>query len=569
MDNFDQEQEKENSVQPDENNMSRQSECEQEDTASVGAEPPQENAEESCGETTKKGNRRATIFLFASLYLVLLICIAFMGYTLKENNRVLEEAAQENKSALVMAVDEVAKENKEGLSRALEIEYEIKRNSQLGKEAMELAEKAASESNWELAKLYARNAIFHIPGDSKYIRRYRELLMAGGEASSIEELQQLLAIIKIAVYQVDPKEVAGLLEIQQEVSQQLMEIANFERLQKDNEQNAILEDEQNQLEEKLKWSVVVAPDGSVNMELLGQREDALSSLLDNAAIDDVKADELETELEKTNTAKQMVVVLQAAKEALKKGKDIIETQTTDANKLAVAQSQLQTANAMLSQIWTMDCKLVPELQRSAEQIQQDILDATGKILKLSSVLAMKRFEAAEKELCAYYNEAKTFAYNEAKTFASYSYDGSNLLTPKINSMVENYKKMQKEIQKIADPDMQRAAMDRLESSREKVEDVQKLRIEAYNKWAVFQIKEASDKAFGKGFWNTEDELTMRYEIFNLYLLDIDTSLLTPEAQSVYWLVFNRIFQSNKTKDSVKANAEIEKARTELKTLERF
>ena len=561
MDNFDQEQEKENSVQPDENNMSRQSEYEQEDSASVGAEPPQENAEESCGETTKKGDRRATIFLFASLYLVLLICIAFMGYTLKENNRVLEEAAQENKSALVKAVDEVAKENKEGLSRALEIEYEIKSNSQLGKEAMEFAEKAASESNWELAKLYARNAIFHIPGDSKYIRRYRELLMAGGEASSIEELQQLLAIIKIAVYQVDPKEVAGLLEIQQEVSQQLMEIANFERLQKDNEQNAILEDEQNQLEEKLKWSVVVAPDGSVNMELLGQREDALSSLLDNAAIDDVKADELETELEKTNTAKQMVVVLQAAKEALKKGKDIIETQTTDANKLAVAQSQLQTANAMLSQIWTMDCKLVPELQRSAEQIQQDILDATGKILKLSSVLAMKRFEAAEKELCAY--------YNEAKTFASYSYDGSKLLTSKINSMVENYKKMQKEIQKIADPDMQRAAMDRLESSREKVEDVQKLRIEAYNKWAVFQIKEASDKAFGKDSWDKENELTMRCEIFNPYLLDIDTSLLTPEAQSVYWLVFNRIFQSGKTKDSVKANAEIEKAKTELKTLERF
>jgi hypothetical protein len=548
MDNFDQEQEKENSVQPDENNMSRQSECEQEGTASVGAEPPQENAEESCGETTKKGDRRAKIFLFASLYLVLLICIAFMGYTLKENNRALEEAAQENKSALVKAVDEVAKENKEGLSRALEIEYEIKSNSQLGKEAMELSRQALEAGNGDLAKVYVLNAINHVSSDFSYLESYYNLI-SQDSLSTQEDYSQFLSLVDLEIYQIAAEDIEKALAMRDDIAQKMETIVSEEAAKSVAAYEAELADNLARLSTgDLSWKKIQKGD-HCDMDLLAARMELEQGMLGDGVRTETQ--QLPADLEKASLIYQLEQILQGADAALKKAEDIVKTGTVDQAILVVAQNQLQTAASYLTQVWTTDCDEIPAYVKRAEETQKKIGQVGDDVTRLSSKPSYDKIVAIVKAIDDIKGRAKMIRE-----------DGPNkdytLLIEDLDKKLEEIVKLESEIRN--ESNLKEIA-EKKKYVAEIYKEIGRMRFDTYNEWAKSSISYCWDHEYSGAHWDEHYA-----EIFKKYLVKIHPGLLNPEVRSLYDLVSEKFIEQSDRKGM---KLRILKAQTRWTTLEDF
>ena len=494
-------------------------------------------------------------------YIIVFILIVFLAITIyfihsfkifqekydqmAHNVTIIQDRYDQMAHNVTEGLEQAAKENKECIARALQAEYDIKSNSTYAIEAMKLAEKALSENQFELAKVYSLNAINHMPYEIKYIEAYFHLLEKQSPSPTQEELKRFADILDMSVFQIAPAEIQRVIAIKNKILQKLEAISLAEQEKSSKEYQETLAQKIDSLEKReLSLPQIISENGNVNIDMLSARIETIKAILEENVLDEMETTKWNSELAKANIIFQLALTLASVENATSKA-DTTTTKTSPTKmELVTAQNQLQTANALLAQIWTMDCSAAPDLLEKAKAYQTKITEIDAKIRKIGS--------------SPVFNEIKTMV-NEIQRTYNQSY---GLYTNRIKTITQNVEKIKEKLAEISDDKMQIEVLDDLKKAGDFLQDLSKLRYEAYQKWALEQLKQCH-KAYKDSGWHTSDK--EGNAIFKKYILDINPALLNYDMQSLYNSIYSKVY----AEVGNQAESQITKASHVCKSLEDF
>ena len=436
-------------------------------------------------------------------------------------------------------MEQAVKETKEVLTSVLQAEYGVKSNSQYANEAIELAKKAIADSDDELAKIYYLNAISHMPSSIKYIEDYHKYLLS--QNVTFEELRRLSDILDLAVFNVEPKEIGHMIDIKKVVAERMEEISSSEQKKSVSEEKVALSKRIASLENgDLSLGKIEEPGKQVNVELLSMRLEAIKELLDDGQLDEMQTDIWAKQLQSGNMMLQLVNILAGVHQAVSKAEQIIQAVSPNKQELVTAQNQLQTANALLAQVWTTDCSSVPNLLGKAKGYQKTIADIDGKIKEIASREAYAKIQKINTEI----RNTWTGTY-----------------TARLKDLDNKIDEIKKTYPDVLDETMQKQVMDILNYFVEYRGKLEKNRYMKYQKWALQQLRECHNhyKSFNVV---SDDDGDM---LFNTYLLEINPALLSSDLQSLYNSIYQKVYEEV----TDKAESQIKKAGYTCKSLEDF
>lgn len=464
----------------------------------------------------------------------------------------LEQVTNENKDiqskydSLAKLVNEgleqVAKENKDCIARALQAEYEIKSNSSYAGEALKLAESALVGNEIELAKIYLLNAINHMPYEIMYIEAYFQLLEKLNPA--LEDLKRFSDILDMAVFQIAPGDIQRIVAIKNTIMQKMeaMNIAEQEKSAKAY-QEALAQKVASLVDGELSMEKIITRNGSVNLDLLSTRIETIRSLLDEDILDENEAGKWRTELSKANVVFQLAATLVNVDNAISKAEGATAQSAPSKLELITAQNQLQTANALVAQIWTMDCSPAPELLEKAKAYQVRITAIDAKIREIGSRPAFNEIKERVSEILKTYNQ-------------SYG-----LYTSRIKTITQNVDRIKDKLAEISDEKMQAEVLADLKKAGDYLQELSKDRYNAYQKWALERLRECHKKY--KSYNVVTD--ARGNNLFNEFLLDINPALLSYDVQSLYNSIYQKVYEEVEDK----AASQLRKASHVCRSLEDF
>ena len=464
----------------------------------------------------------------------------------------LAQAAKENKEIqgkydnmakkVGEGLEQAAKENKECIARALQAEYEIKSNSSYAEEALKLMEKALTDNEYELAKIYSLNAINHMPNEIKYIDAYFQLLIA--QPSTIDELKRFIDILDMSVFQIAPYDVQRIIEIKSTIMHKYEAMSLAEQKKSSDEHQRRLAQRIKSLEEgELSMRKIIGYNGNVNVNMLSTRIEAINNILEEGMLDERENTKWKTRQTTSNLLFQMAVTLSSVENALFKA-DVTMAKTSPSKlELVTAQNQLQTANALLAQIWTMDCSSMPEQLERAKEYQGRITQVDAKIKEISSRPVYKIIKVLVNEIPLSYSQ-------------SYS-----SFTERIMKISQNVEKIKEKLTEVSDEKMQIEILEDLKNAESYLQELSKGRYNAYQKWALQLLRDCHVKYTSYSVVTND----RGNRLFNDYLLDINPALLSYDMQSLYNSIYQKVY--NEVED--KAVSQIVKASHKCKSLEDF
>ncbi|MGN0866383.1 MAG: hypothetical protein ACI4SG_01725 [Oligosphaeraceae bacterium] len=457
-------------------------------------------------------------------------------------NRNIHDKFDDLENLIGEGLVEVARENKACIAQSLQVEYEIKSNSSYAREALELAENAWTENETELAKIYLLNAINHMPYEIRYIKAYFQLLE--DQNPGLEEWKRFSDILDMAVFQIAPGDVQQTVAIKNAIMQK-MDALNVAEQEKSAMayQEALAQKVASLVDGKLSMKNITKYEGRVDLGLLSTRLETIRSLIDEDILDESEAEKWRTELNKSNIVFQMAVTLASVDNATLKAEAATAKNAPSRMELVTAQNQLQTANALLAQIWAMDCRSAMELLKKAEACQTRIASIDAKIKELWSRPVFEEIKSLVKNI-------------------QQEYDQSNRkYTERMKTISDNVESIKAKFAEISDDKMQMEVLAYLKQADAFLQDLSKLRYIAYQKMALELLRECHNKyeSYYLFIDNRGDEL------FDSYLLDINPALLSSDMLSLYNSIYQKVYE--KVKD--KAQSQIKKCTHVCKSLEDF
>lgn len=429
------------------------------------------------------------------------------------------------------------------------LEDQLIRSKKEAENAFQEAQKALSDQKRDLAKIYVLNAINHLPGEVKYVMFYYSLVM-GGQTVGVPELQQLANVLDSVVYQIKAQEVPEVIKMKESVMDRSSKIAEetAQKTQEENKRN--LQDVIATLESgRIALNVILSKDSnSVKVGLLRERMETLESILSDSLLSAEETRDISDKLKTTTTIYSIAValesverVIQTAKKTLPPAAALSGIETTR------ARNQLQTAVALLAQVWSADdYPVAVSLFQKAKEYQVQISDINKKLDVHVSAEAIQKVKQALDEIRALPNKGGSY-------------------TPRINRITELSKEIASYFPQIVDAESQANLLKEAAC----VPDVQtwlsKARYTAYQEWARERLKGAITqyKKYDTKMSVTKEEAK---EIFNNYFLDIDPSLLVADIQTLYGSIYRFVYDKL---EEDKAEMEYNKAKHDSKKLEDF
>ena len=485
-------------------------------------------------ESTLKSNLK-----FACILIVFLAIIVYLMYSFK--------FIQDRYDQLAHNVEQATKENKESITLALQAEYNFKSNSDYAVEAVKLAEKALAENQFELAKIYSLNAINHMPYEIKYIEAYFQLLEK--QSPTQEELKRFADILDMSVFQIAPSEIQRLVAIKSTILQKLEDMNLVEQDKNNQEyQKALALKIDSLTKGKLSLPNIISGDTNVNIDMLSARIETIKTILEEGVLDEMETTKWNSKLSQANILFQLAVTLSSVENATSKAYATTAKTSPSEMELVTAQNQLQTANALLAQIWTIDCNTAPELLKKAQRYQTKITEIDAKIREIGSQPALDEIHKLVDEIESMYKQS------------------NNLYTNRINEITQKIDKIKEKLVKVSDEKALEDVLAKLKKAGEYLQKLSKNRYNAYQKWALECLKECHKQYKSSTFWGVKyvpDE--KGNSLFNNYLLDINPALLSYDMQSLYNSIYQKIYDEVEDK----AASQIRKASHVCKSLEDF
>ena len=189
----------------------------------------------------------------------------------------------------------------------------------------------------------------------------------------------------MSVFQIAPHDVPRIIDIKSTIMHKYETMSLAEQKKSSDEHQRKLAQRIKSLEEgELSMTKILGYKSNVNIDMLSTRIEAINSILEEGMLDERENTKWKTRQTNANLLFQMAVTLSSIENALFKAE--VTTAKTSPSKLELvtAQNQLQTANAILAQIWTMDCSSMPEQLERAREYQNRITQVDAKIKEIGS-----------------------------------------------------------------------------------------------------------------------------------------------------------------------------------------
>ena len=432
------------------------------------------------------------------------------------------------------------------------IESVVKSNKQNhidAENAIVLAKKAIESNNLQLAMIYALNAINHNSSNIEYLNFYNNLLKNKKDLT-VSDIDQFVSVLDLAVYQIEADHVQAvvvmkdtLLEKRASMVSAITEAKNKEAKEQINKQIADLKTGRLALNKIISGT-------DVDEALLKERIEVISYLLSDASLSEADHMAFTADLRYATGLYPIISTLNAANNSLVKAISWSDKNRLEPNEILTARNQLQTANTMLSQIWSTDCSQYQNFKTKAENIQTAIANIDKKLNILASVDAKAEIEKLIEECNNTYKKAQNFSHKDRRY--------SNA----IDSINKNLNKISIKIGEIYDIDLRKDLSKEIEKLPPKVTELSKERYKTYQSWAIEKLDNAR-KEFDK-VWKNDDNMT---KIFNSYILEINTAILLPDVNTLYNSIYQLIY--NKMSKKIKVEMQYKKATHPVKQLEDF
>ena len=435
------------------------------------------------------------------------------------------------------------------------IESVVKSNKQNhidAENAIVLAKKAIKSNNLQLAMIYALNAINHDSSNIEYLNFYNNLLKNKKDLT-VSDIDQFVSVLDLAVYQIKAAHVQTvvvmkdtLLEKRASMVSAITEAKNKEAKEQINKQIADLRTGKLAL-------IKIVSGTDVDEALLKERIEVISYLLSDASLSEADHMAFTADLRYATGLYPIVSTLNAANNSLVKAISWSDKNRLEPNEILTARNQLQTANTMLSQIWSTDCSQYQNFKTKAENIQTDIANIDKKLNILASADAKAEIEKLIEECNNTYKKAQKIRWLTKYEYRRY--------TNAIDSINKNLNKISIKIGEIYDIDLRKDLSKEIEKLPPKVTELSKERYKTYQSWAIEKLNNARIK------WDTTTIVTDNdaKKMFNDYILEINTSLLLPDVNTLYNSIYQLIYDQLPNK----AEMQYKKATHPVKHLEDF
>ena len=283
--------------------------------------------------------------------------------------------------------------------------------------------------------------------------------------------------------------------------------------------------------------------GIVDKNLLKERVEALSALLADASLSQDNREKLSQELSYATGLYSINTTISSVQNAITQANALAEREQLNQTEILIARNQLQTANTLLSQIWSSDCSKYQDFVSSAKQLQGGIVEIDKKLNLIASAPARRQIE------------------NSIAKCRNLIYASSDLYTNRINRINDLLKEFPHFLSTIYEPDLRKQLTTRIEKLPPQVSKLSEKRYKKYQKWAVAQLSAAN-----KEFTQSKESAEAAEKVFRDYILNINPALLLPDVSSLYNSIYQRIYK----KLSNKAYMQYKKATYEyVKQLEDF
>lgn len=388
-------------------------------------------------------------------------------------------------------------------------------NIKAAEQAMSLAEQAWRNSDPALATIYVLNALNHNPANMNCLQFYYNIL-ENKRGLEISDIDQFIDILDVSVYQVSPGDVSKVLTMRNTLLSKQESMLNSAAAEVNRDAATQFAATQRALSNGRLSPSEINRSGKVNMELLDERIETIATLISDADMSDSDRSSYMKLLNESTTFKMLATTLESAENAISKAYSLANRSALTAEQILLARNQLQTANTYLSQIWTIDTTNFQAQLNAAENLQARIATIDKRLDVLASAPARTKIESKLAEC--------------RNLYGSY--------TSRINKISTTLKEAAPLLAEVPDLDTRKYLESAMEEAAQQVENLTKSRYKAYQEWAAGQIN-AAIKEYNSYTVVTDGRAT---NMFNTYLLSINTGLLLPDLSTFYNDVYQKIYK---------------------------
>jgi hypothetical protein len=395
-----------------------------------------------------------------------------------------------------------------------------------------------------MAKIYCLNAINHLPSQLKYFQKLFEIYdVDDAEQLAETDLEQLQGILETGIYQVAGRDVAAIHEMLAKViSRKAREEERSSDATSEMRQATFAKSQEDLKTGELAWDKISnSPDAST-AEILNRRMAILNVLADTSTDEsETNRQWIQSELKRTELAIAFLMQSASLKSYLDRAEDLLDAGT---NKMEIVSALTQTASQLLSQSLGADEKLLPD------GATKSLHDFARRIANIETRFNMIKSRDALEKINAIINEM-------------HYQDDTSSYELRIRQISDGIKKISRQLSFVYDLKEKAKIENQLVSLSQRLTELREQQYAAYQRWAINECESAFAKYRSWTRVDEEDAL----EVINLYLLKINSTLLTPDVNRLYQDVLGKQFAELSAKPL--ANIEIKMAREQKKTLKDF
>ncbi len=432
----------------------------------------------------------------------------------------LDIRLQKSKTMLDNQINSFNTQTKNFVQKEKNLSPKVNNLQDISELAFELSKKAYSNGSIEMAQVYMLSALNHSPGSYKYLKGYSDIVL---KHHSINNLNKLMSLLEISLYQVNPENIPNVKSIMEDVAQ--AQNKYYASLEKNNEN-------------KIDVAALYSSLKGVYLEEIAQsqgqlvdREEKLQKIipqLENSNLKNKKEliSDINKKLNETQITLDVLLKCKYIDSCLKK----INSSNIASDK---AVSIIQAAQNILPQFWGVDLDVIPEV------LAKKINGYPSRINKLIEQIAAARSMPYFDRIKGIYSEIESLDIkdetNTCQSVINLIYKKMSII-PQYIGMIKSEKinaKTQVVIQKI----------------NKKIQKLREKQYERYNQkaveicsgiWQIWKDTGASDDAC----WHI---------LRNCDLAKIDQRLLKPEVGALVSRILSTILgELDSPTDKVKA-----------------
>ena len=380
--------------------------------------------------------------------------------------------------------------------------------------AYQKAVRSLGKGDLAMAKIYCMNAINHSPTKKVYFKKLVEISGKSGEETR-DDLEQIKGALELGLFQVAADDVLGMRDLLAGV---IEKIGNMDKRtiasQQETEKASMAESLETLREGDLRYESVIAREGTERIALLQYRLAVLQGLNKESMMSNDVA-WVEAQDVRTRATLEYYGLVSSTDAYLTRAERILNE---DTKKMASVNLMVQTASQSLNQALGMDSSALPDTSADDLQALAERIEAIEiKFNKIKSGPAV----AEVNELLDQVNAIGVFPPYQVK----------------LEALEDCLARIAQKMALVYDLDERNALEGKVKKAAEKVGQCRQAQYKAYQKWAIERCNAGMEKYKS---WIRVDIVDAEYVVYN-YLVDIDTTLLTPDVARLYQDVLGKQF----------------------------